>query len=151
MSVPTMEEYRRECLSSGLSPLCGLGRFLTLLSRLPSCAFTPRRLIGLRRGPSLTAETIRDQHDHVRESWVKAMEARLLRAELEKCYKGEGVNHYKNCRDLAERYIEMIRENKVGLSVHAQRVRDILVVPAWVSPLYPCMGCAASGSPLGVV
>lgn len=42
------------------------------------------------------------------------MEARLVRAELQKCYKGEGVNHIENCKDLAEKYIVMIRENKVG-------------------------------------
>jgi len=45
---------------------------------------------------------------------VKAMEARLVRAELQKCHRGEGVNHYKNCKEIAEMYAGMIRENKVS-------------------------------------
>ena len=49
----------------------------------------------------------------MRESWVKAMELRLVRDELDKCYKGEGVNHYENCRWLAEKYLHMMRENRV--------------------------------------
>lgn len=42
------------------------------------------------------------------------MEARLVREELQKCHRGEGVNHYANCKELAERYTDMIRENKVS-------------------------------------
>lgn len=42
------------------------------------------------------------------------MEARLVREELQKCHRGEGVNHYANCKELAERYTDMIRDNKVG-------------------------------------
>jgi hypothetical protein len=42
------------------------------------------------------------------------MEARLVRAELQKCYRGEGVNHLQNCKELAELYAGMIRANKVG-------------------------------------
>ncbi|KAG7561881.1 hypothetical protein FFLO_02698 [Filobasidium floriforme] len=55
-----------------------------------------------------------DEQDlHIRESWVAAMKARIVRGELIKCQRGEGVNHYKHCRDLAEMYTGMIRENKV--------------------------------------
>jgi hypothetical protein len=45
------------------------------------------------------------------------MEARLVRKELQKCYRGEGVNSYQNCRELAEQYTKMIRDNKVGPTV----------------------------------
>ncbi|PAV16590.1 nadh-ubiquinone oxidoreductase 12 kda subunit [Pyrrhoderma noxium] len=51
--------------------------------------------------------------EHIRESWVRAMEAKLVRDELNKCQRAEGVNHYENCKYLSERYIEMLRENKV--------------------------------------
>ncbi|RDB26152.1 NADH-ubiquinone oxidoreductase subunit, mitochondrial [Hypsizygus marmoreus] len=51
--------------------------------------------------------------DHLRESWVRAMEARLVREELEKCQKGEGVNHYENCKWLSEKYLTMLKENRV--------------------------------------
>ena len=39
----------------------------------------------------------------IREQWIKTMEQRLVRDELAKCYKAEGVNHYVACKDLAER------------------------------------------------
>jgi pantothenate synthetase len=41
------------------------------------------------------------------------MEARIVREELVKCQRGEGVNHYKKCQYLAEMYTGMIRDNKV--------------------------------------
>lgn len=60
-----------------------------------------------------------EREHHVRESWVKAMEARLVREELKKCYRGEGVNHMQNCKDLAERYALMIRDNAVSIQSFA--------------------------------
>lgn len=51
--------------------------------------------------------------EHLRESWVRTMEARLVRDELEKCQKGEGVNHYENCKWLSEKYLSMLKENRV--------------------------------------
>lgn len=56
---------------------------------------------------------LQERETHIRESWVKAMEARLVREELQKCYRGEGVNHLQNCKELAEKYATMIRENKI--------------------------------------
>ncbi|KAF7976592.1 hypothetical protein HWV62_2244 [Athelia sp. TMB] len=56
---------------------------------------------------------IEQRDNHVRESWVKAMEARLVREELENCQRSEGVNHYENCRWLSEKYLTMLKENKV--------------------------------------
>ncbi|KAI5450625.1 hypothetical protein NCC49_002884 [Naganishia albida] len=58
-------------------------------------------------------KTLSERDSHIRESWVKAMEARIVREELVKCQRGEGVNHYKRCGHLAEMYTGMIRENKV--------------------------------------
>jgi len=54
-----------------------------------------------------------EREEHVRESWVRAMMARLVRDELEKCQKSEGVNHYENCKWLSEKYLTMLEENKV--------------------------------------
>ena len=54
-----------------------------------------------------------EREELMRESWVKTMELRLVRAELDKCHKAEGVNHYENCRWLAEKYLHMMRENRV--------------------------------------
>lgn len=73
------------------------------------------------------------QDAFIRESWVRAMEARLVRDELEKCHKSEGVNHYENCKWLAEKYAGMLKTNKVRvasfchLEIHtevASRCRD---------------------------
>jgi len=64
------------------------------------------------RAAEIKAKLYEREH-HVRESWVKAMEARLVREELEKCHKTEGVNHYENCRWLSEKYLTMVKENKV--------------------------------------
>ena len=61
-------------------------------------------------------ERVQDRENWIRESWVKAMEARIVRTNLEKCYRVEGVNHYENCKHLADRYTEMLRENKVSPS-----------------------------------
>ena len=41
------------------------------------------------------------------------MEARLVRDELDKCHRTEGVNHYENCKVLSQRYVEMLKENRV--------------------------------------
>ncbi len=58
------------------------------------------------------------QSEHIRESWVRAMEARIVQQNLQKCYRIEGVNHFENCRLLADRYMEMLKENKVCRSRH---------------------------------
>ncbi|KAI0787874.1 NADH-ubiquinone oxidoreductase 12 kDa subunit [Fomes fomentarius] len=49
----------------------------------------------------------------VRESWVRTMEAKLVRDKLDHCYETEGVNHLESCKDIRERYIEMLKENRV--------------------------------------
>ena len=49
------------------------------------------------------------------------MEARLVREELQKCYRGEGVNHLKNCKELADLYTRMIRDNKVSSPARTNR------------------------------
>ncbi|KAF9484343.1 NADH-ubiquinone oxidoreductase 12 kDa subunit [Pholiota conissans] len=54
-----------------------------------------------------------ERENHIKESWVKAMELRLVRDELGKCHKAEGVNHYENCRWLSEKYLAMLRFNRV--------------------------------------
>jgi len=56
---------------------------------------------------------LKAREEHIREAWVKAMEARIVRDSLSKCQKIEGVNHYEKCKDLAERYVDMLKENKV--------------------------------------
>ncbi|KAG8753757.1 hypothetical protein FRC12_011427 [Ceratobasidium sp. 428] len=54
-----------------------------------------------------------NRENHIRESWIKVMETRLVREELQKCHRFEGVNHYQSCKELAEKYIELLKDAKV--------------------------------------
>jgi hypothetical protein len=44
------------------------------------------------------------------------MEVRLVADELAKCHKAEGVNHYENCTWLSEKYMAMLKENRVRVT-----------------------------------
>ncbi|THG95233.1 hypothetical protein EW026_g6384 [Hermanssonia centrifuga] len=56
---------------------------------------------------------LKERDDWIRESWVRAMEARIVQNNLQKCYRVEGVNHLEKCKHLAEQYTEMLKENRV--------------------------------------
>ena len=77
---------------------------------------------------AITAK-LKAREEHVRETWIKAMEARIVRENLSKCQKVEGVNHYERCKDLAERYADMLKENKV-------RVFHFLTLPSLPTPTF---------------
>ncbi|KAL9055855.1 MAG: hypothetical protein Q9162_003281 [Coniocarpon cinnabarinum] len=49
----------------------------------------------------------------IREQWVRSMMARLVRDEMGKCYRREGVNHFEKCSVYRERYLELLKESKV--------------------------------------
>ncbi|KAL8287423.1 hypothetical protein RQP46_003281 [Phenoliferia psychrophenolica] len=49
----------------------------------------------------------------IRESWVGVMEARLVREELQKCWRTEGVNHYEVCHPLTAKYLDLLRTNRI--------------------------------------
>lgn len=95
--------------------------FLLILVTLPSpiSILFHRALytISLRtRTPTnktFTTARLTARDEHVRQSWVKSMEARLVRDELEKCQKAEGVNGWENCRWLSEKYLGLLTSNKV--------------------------------------
>ena len=36
-----------------------------------------------------------------------------MRDELNKCQRVEGVNHYENCRELSEKYLNLLKDNRV--------------------------------------
>lgn len=46
------------------------------------------------------------------------MEARIVRDQLQTCYRVEGVNHYETCRELSEKYVTLLQENRVSLRVY---------------------------------
>ncbi|KAI9798995.1 MAG: hypothetical protein M1833_004348 [Piccolia ochrophora] len=49
----------------------------------------------------------------IREQWVRSMMARLVREELAKCYRREGVRHLERCGRVRERYMELLGDAKV--------------------------------------
>lgn len=49
----------------------------------------------------------------LREQWIRSNALRVCRNALEKCYKHHGVNHYEECRDLAEKYLQMLPTHQV--------------------------------------
>lgn len=42
------------------------------------------------------------------------MELRLVKQELQKCHQYEGVNHYANCQQLSNRYVDMLKDHRVS-------------------------------------
>lgn len=74
------------------------------------------------------------RNQKIRDDWVKAMEARIIKEKLDECYRTEGVNHCKffflkcvlskqsmthyattdkSCRDLADMYLATIKTHRV--------------------------------------
>ena len=53
------------------------------------------------------------REEKIRQSWIGVMETRLVREELAKCWRTEGVNHYEVCHHLTAKYLDMLRENRV--------------------------------------
>lgn len=108
--LPTTEELKGE---SAYPPPCAV-----LL-----CSAPHGRLLAARRS-QLTLSCLRSAHAHpakrdartekIRENWIRTMEARLVRDELSKCQKAEGVNHYQVCHYLAERYLGLLKDAKVS-------------------------------------
>ncbi|KAM0786684.1 hypothetical protein ACM66B_002129 [Microbotryomycetes sp. NB124-2] len=58
-------------------------------------------------------EIISDREDKIRKGWIGLMEARLVREELAKCWRTEGVNHYEQCHPLTEKYLDLLRQNRM--------------------------------------
>lgn len=56
----------------------------------------------------------------LKESWIRAMMLRLVRDQLNACYKDNGVNHYDNCAHLSELYLKWMRE---GYRVRGGKLR----------------------------
>ncbi|CAO1613808.1 unnamed protein product [Sympodiomycopsis kandeliae] len=52
--------------------------------------------------------------EQVRQDWVKTMEARIVREELQKCRKAEGINSYYYCKPLVETYLGLLRDAKAN-------------------------------------
>ena len=60
------------------------------------------------------AAVVQQKDEFYREQLVRAKETKFVREKLKWCYMREGVNHLKNCRDLALQYAELMNGMKDG-------------------------------------
>lgn len=63
------------------------------------------------------------REQRVRERFVAIEEAKMLREKLQACYRREGVNHYQNCRELADAYMKKVHSQEFG-AVYAQKEEE---------------------------
>jgi NADH-ubiquinone oxidoreductase subunit 10 len=49
-----------------------------------------------------------------RERQVAYETVRLLREDVIECYRREGVNHYENCKDVNQKYYDLITKKDLG-------------------------------------
>ena len=77
----------------------------------------------------LFVEKKEEREEWIRESWIRAMEARIVNDNLQKCHRIEGVNHYEKCKHLADRYTEMLKDAKVSTVLVGDRfpLTDVVV------------------------
>ena len=57
---------------------------------------------------------LRDNEQRARERQVAYETVKLLRKRVIECYRKEGVNHYENCRKVAQDYFETIEKKDMG-------------------------------------
>jgi len=74
-------------------------------------------IVGSLRGP----ERIEARQQVVRERLVAAAELKLLQEELRWCYHKEGVNHYENCKGIADAVLHRLKSPYWGSERHPSR------------------------------
>lgn len=74
---------------------------------------------------ALPTARLKEREEIIRESWVRAMEAKIVRDNITQCYRLEGVNHTERCKDLADKYARMLQENKVRLLLWSLQVASL--------------------------
>ncbi|KAH8921279.1 hypothetical protein BT69DRAFT_1264624 [Atractiella rhizophila] len=57
---------------------------------------------------------LKAREDEIRRQFGRVLQAREVKAELDACWKREGVNHYENCRDISILYLNMVKTHRVG-------------------------------------
>lgn len=85
---------------------------------------TPHQPATLTPIAAFLSAVIDAQEAKIRSDWVNTMEARLVREELAKCWREEGVNHYQSCHALAEKYLDMVRTHRVRPTIILALCRD---------------------------
>ncbi|WFD05282.1 hypothetical protein MVES1_000611 [Malassezia vespertilionis] len=63
--------------------------------------------------PESSAANKQRRDDAIRDEWIKVMQVRLVREELQKCYRAEGENHYMVCAPIVKIYDDLLKDAKV--------------------------------------
>ncbi|AOA61624.1 Subunit of mitochondrial NADH:ubiquinone oxidoreductase (complex I) [Komagataella phaffii CBS 7435] len=53
------------------------------------------------------------QESLLREQWIRVSALKVCRKALESCYKTSGPNHYEDCREIAEKYLNMLPDHRI--------------------------------------
>ncbi|KAK9470270.1 uncharacterized protein V1510DRAFT_405189 [Dipodascopsis tothii] len=61
------------------------------------------------------------QDSALKEQFVRLYALRTVREALQKCYKSQQVNHYENCKDIAEKYLDMLPTHRINGYMAYQR------------------------------
>ncbi|WFC93556.1 hypothetical protein MBRA1_000176 [Malassezia brasiliensis] len=63
--------------------------------------------------PESTAANQERKAESIRDEWIKVMQLRLVRDELQKCHRAEGENHYQVCAPIVKVYNDLLKEARV--------------------------------------
>ena len=55
-----------------------------------------------------------EREQRAREKAVAIENVKMARREVIHCYRKEGVNHYENCKEVAQKYIDLIQTPDYG-------------------------------------
>lgn len=70
---------------------------------------------------------LKERDEIVRERWIRVMEARITQEKLQKCYRLQGVNHLENCKDIADKYTQMLKDNRVSGMSRRRRLKRLRI------------------------
>lgn len=59
------------------------------------------------------SETLKEKEAATFERFVKIEKTKYLREKVEQCYLREGVNHFKNCKEVVSAYLESLQGTQV--------------------------------------
>ncbi|ODV89150.1 hypothetical protein CANCADRAFT_53660 [Tortispora caseinolytica NRRL Y-17796] len=70
---------------------------------------------------SKPGELLQAQESELREQWLKAEAFRQIQTVLSRCYRQQKTNSQENCRDIAEKYLEMLPKSNINGFLGIQR------------------------------
>ena len=104
-----------EISSDDVFPINRTNQKLTLLLFVLLILFYLLTFYTIQYGPAPDpVGYLRSNEQRARERMVAIQTVKLLRKRVIECYRKEGVNHYENCRDVAQDYLDVIKKKDIG-------------------------------------